>query len=196
MVVSMSFALVTIPDEAQLGPAMRALPTDNMRRFVIALLEIGQLNYTKAAALAGYSQESPGALQVTASRLAHDTRILAAIHEESDRRLHAGAAMAVSQLLLIADAAPKQSDRLKAIEMILNRTGLHAMSEHKVTVNDVSNTDDAMIARIKEIAAKLGLDQSKLLGGAEKVEKAVAEVVDVEYTEHSVEGLEDILCTK
>lgn len=202
----MEVSIINLPGEGSLGPAMKALPTDNMRRFVVALAEIGSIDYAKAAALAGYNQ-TRGALQVTGHRLAHDERILRALDEESVRRMHAGKIVAVSNLMLLA-SNPQHKDHLKAIEMILNRTGLHNMSEHKVTVNNTSETDDAMIARIKQLAGGLGLDATKLLGqyGVQDTTALALptprEMVDVEFTEvgdgvvpveGTSEGLEDML---
>jgi len=166
---------------------MRALGTDRQRRFVIALLELGDMNHTRAAAMAGYAGTTGNAMRVIAHRLFHDDRVQAAIHEEATRRLASGKIMAVSKLLDIANSAPEPKDKLKAIGMILNRVGMHEKTEHHVTTMDLSKTDDAMIERIKSLAAKLGLDQRALLGEAG--------VVDAEFTEveSSTEGIEDIL---
>lgn len=186
---------VPLPDDAALGPAMSALPTDNQRAFVCALLEHGDNDHTRAAIAAGFTG-TPNTLRVTAHRLAHDERVLAAMHEESVRRLNTGKIMAVSSLLTLARSAAKDSDKLKAIEMILNRTGLHAQSEHKVTVNDVSRTDAAMIDRIKQLAGKMGLDADKLLGEQPGQSKSTAlTVIEAEFTEveGSSDGLEDVL---
>lgn len=190
--------IVPIPSDSSLGPAMRALPSDNMRRFVIALSELGTLNYTRAAAMAGYSTESNGSLRVQASRLAHDPRVIAAIHEESDRRLHAGQLVAVSNLLKLVEN-PMHKDHFKAVEATLNRTGHHAKSEHKVITVDQSRTDEAMIDRITALAEKLGLDATKLLGSRAAPVTAAApvedeeEIVEAEFEELSSEGLEDML---
>lgn len=156
-------ALVNLPAESTLGPAMRALPTDGQRKFVIALLELGTMNFTRAALMAGYSGNG-NTLNVTAHRLAHDEKVLAAIHEESHRRLHSGKMMAVSVLLNLAEKALKDSDKLKAIDMVLNKTGLHDIRESIVITRDDSTTDEAMIARITHLAKVLGVDPTKLLG--------------------------------
>lgn len=178
--------LIELQVEGAYGPAMRALPTDNQRRFVIALLELGNMNHTRAAQMAGYTGGDNG-LRVTAHRLFHDDAVQAAIHEEATRRLSSAKIMAVSKLLEIADTAPEPKDRLKAVGMILNRVGMHEKTEHHVTTQDVSKTDEAMVERIKALASRLGLDQRALLGEAG--------VVDAEFTEveSSTEGIEDIL---
>lgn len=186
---------VELPDVGSLGPAMLALPTDNMRAFVCALMEAGDNNHKRAAIAAGY-QGNDNTLQVTAHRLAHDDRVLAAMHEESVRRLNTGKVMAVSTLLTLVRDAQKDSDKLKAIEMVLNRVGMHGQSEHKVTVNDVSRTDAAMIDRIKQLAAKMGLDADKLLGEQpSKATSTALTVIEAEFTEveGSSDGLEDLI---
>ena len=178
--------LIDLQAEGTYGPAMRALPTDRQRRFVIALLELGSMNHKRAVAMAGYNGDD-NTLAVTAHRLFHDDQVQAAVHEEATRRLSSAKIMAVSKLLEIADTAPEPKDRLKAVGMILNRVGMHEKTEHHVTTQDLSRTDEAMIERIKSLAGKLGLDQRALLGEAG--------VIDAEYTEveSSTEGIEDIL---
>lgn len=181
---------IDLPALSSMGPAMQALPSDRQRAFVIALLENGDNNHTRAAQDAGFAAGSQNSLRVQAHRLAHDPGIQAAMDEEARRRLNSGKIMAVSSLLTLAKSAAKDSDKLKAIEMVLNRTGLPNQSEHKVTVNDVSKTDEEMIARIELLAGKLGIDATKLLGHDRPA------VIDVEFTEvaeHDATGLEDIL---
>lgn len=185
--------IIRAPDEGQLGPAMLALPTDRWRGFVCALLELGDNNHSRAALAAGYGGDAK-TIGVTAHRLAHDDRTQAAIHEESVRRLNTGKIMAVSTLLKLGASAQKDSDKLRAVEMILNRTGMGGLTEHRVTTVDASKTDEAMIARIEEICKARGLDSAKLLGKYAPQQPAP---IDAEFTVveegHSSEGLEDIL---
>lgn len=156
--------LLTITPDARLGPRMQELNV-RQRGFVIALLEIGGINFTRAAMAAGYGNGNEESAAVQGNRLAHDDKILAAIHEEAYRRLRSGAVMAVKTLLEIADdTGAKHGDRLKAVEMLLNRSGLHAVTEHNVKVERYDATDETMIKRIKLLAEKQGLDPVKLLG--------------------------------
>ena len=164
------------------GPCMRAL-TERQRLFVLYLLETGSNNHTRAAAFAGYASENENALRVTAHRLAHDDKVQAAMHEEAQRRMRASAIMATSRLLEIANN-PKHKDQLKAIGMVLNRTGLHEHTEHKVTVEHQMN-DAEMVVRIRELCREMDLDPVKLLGA--KVMDAEFEVVG------STAGLEDVI---
>lgn len=140
--------------------------TDMQKAFVIAMIEYGGLDYTKAARAAGYKDSGTGAIRVHAHYLAHDERIQEAIKEEGQRRLNAGALMAVRTLLTIVDdPTAERKDRLKAAEMIMNRTGLHATSEHKVAVVHKDESGAEMVKRIEQLSKNLGLDSKKLLGG-------------------------------
>lgn len=162
------------------GPAMRAL-NPAQQRFVIAMLELGSTNYSRAALVAGYK---PGdGLRVTAHRLAHDEKVLRALQEESRRRLQASAPMAVSELVKMAEGGTLDEKlKLKAIEMILNRTGFHALSEHRVDVQHSYSDPDA-IARIQALSKQLGLDPVKLLGTAGVKTDDKGQVIDAEFEE-------------
>jgi hypothetical protein len=168
--------VIVVPDEGRLGPAMNALASDRQRAFIIALLENGDNNFSRAARDAGYTGSDQN-IRTAAHRLAHDHDVQLAFDEEAVRRLKSGKIMAVSTLLTLAKTAAKDSDKLKAIEMLLNRTGLPAQSEHKVTVVDRSKTDEEMILRITQLAESMGMDPQKLLGGPEQ------KAIDVEFTE-------------
>lgn len=157
-------ASIELPSEAEWGPLMRALPTDRQRLFVIAMLETGGLDASRAAALAGYTTNSANALYVVSHRLAHDAAILAAMAEQASRRLHSGGILAVSQLLTLAKSAEKDADKIKASVAILNRIGMHEKTEHKVTVTDNSKTDAQLLSRIAYLSKELGVDGQKLLG--------------------------------
>jgi len=179
------------------GPAMRSC-NDRQRRFVISLLETGSDNYTLAARMAGYSGTN-NTMSVTAYRLSHDPKIQAAIQEEAKRRLNAGLILATSTLVQhVKNLDAKVS--LKAIEMILNRGGLHAQSEHKVTVEHQMNEQETVNA-IVMMANKMGVNPAQLLGEAGYKLPALTDqsnVVEGEYTEVATgeldyEGLEDCL---
>jgi phage terminase small subunit len=177
---------VLVPQDYELGPAMRKL-NERQRAFVFAMLQFGTKNNTRAAIAAGY-KENPNdsnAICVTAYWLAHHPGVQEAIMEEAEKRLKAGAIMAVNHLLEIADdTSADKKDRLKAVEMILNRSGLHAKTEHKVAVTHTDATSDEMIKRIELLAGNLGLDAKKLLGNC----------VDAEYVEVPPEDdLSDLL---
>lgn len=171
-------------DRGKLGPCMLAL-TEKQRKFVWAMLDSGSANYTKCAAAAGYSTESMNSLRVTAHTLAHDERIQAAIQEEARKRMTAGAIMATSHLVTIADS-PGHKDQLRAIQMLLDRSGLHSVTEQKVSVTH-SADKDTLLREIAAMAREQGLDPQKLL-------KGYGVVVDAEFNEvEDADDLGDIL---
>lgn len=189
-IVKGQLALSPVP-EGKMGPAMKSL-NERQRLFVVAMLEQGSANASAAARAAGYSAASDEYLRVQGHRLAHDERVMAAIQEEAQRRLNSGAGMAVVQLLQIAETSIDQRTKLKAIEMILNRAGLHARTEHKVTTID-GNSDASLLERGVALATKLGIDPRTLFG--QHMPAAVeVEFEDVTSDEDpSNEGLEDLL---
>jgi phage terminase small subunit len=154
---------------------MRALKTDRQRAFVVALLDLGTSNATRAAQAAGFSEENRNAAKVTAHRLMHDESIQAAILEEAKRRINAGATAAVTHLLAIAEN-PEHKDQLKAIGMVLDRSGLHATTEHKVTVENT--TESEALRRIHEKLEAMGLPVEERKSLLKK-----AGVVDVDFVE-------------
>ena len=163
---------------------------ERQRAFVVAMLDRGGRDNTAAAREAGYGGESTTGIKVTAFRLAHDPMIQDAIREEAEKRLKAGAIMAVNTLLDIADdATTEKKDRLKAIEMIMNRTGLHATSEHKVNVTHSDPTRDEMVKRITLLAQKNGLDPSKLLGGPTTDAEFTEVEEEIKFDENSIDDL-------
>lgn len=177
---------LTIPAENNYGPAMEVL-TPRQQAFVIILLDAGRLNYTDAYLRAGYEVKDRHSAQVNGSRLAHDDRIIAAIKEESSKRLNAGSGVAINSIV-VAAADPTHKDHIKACEMILNRTGFHALTEHKATVTHRSEPDEKRMKRISDAAKKLGLDPEKLLGS----------IINGSYTEvvpEEEDDLSDVLGT-
>lgn len=148
-------------DMGALGPKMLAL-NPRQRAFVIAMIETGQDNHTRCARMAGYYNGNDNALRVTAFRLAHDDKIQAAIVEQAGRRMKAGTIMATSALLSIA-SNQMHKDQLRAAVEILNRTGLHAVSETKITHEHIMD-DKQSIQRVVELARSLKIDPRQLLG--------------------------------
>ena len=187
MVISMGQSLPAppdfpMPDEAQLGPAMRALPSDRMRAFVVAMTSqaMRKKSYAAAAHEAGYTG-SDQTLQVTGHRLAHDERIQAALREEGERRLGSLVPIATAALAEILIGGKTQS-RLRAIQMVLNRTGLNEKTEHKVTVTR-ELTEQEQINEAISIAERLGIDAKLLLGQAGVKLPNAPVTVDAEYTD-------------
>ncbi len=199
--------LVTQVEEGEYGEAMKALPNDRMRLFVLALLDQPHRDASAAAREAGYA--NPGGdssyLRVKGHLLSHDPRVQEAIREEGYKRMGAHAILASTVLVEIAQGnhGAEAKDRLKAAGMILNRVGLNEKTEHKVTVTQ-NKSETEKVDEIVNIALKLGLDPKALLGQAGYTMPAVSasaeipqkgEIVQAEYTDvtPSEEGLEDVL---
>ena len=163
-------------DGGKLGPKMRALPTDRMRAFVLALLAQGARDFTAAYRAAGYTGTA-GALRVGASRLAHDPRIQAALQEEAARRATGLLPLALHVAEgILEDETAKAADRLKVAFGIMDRAGLRAPSEDQHTGRLAGDTQT--LARIKLLAERNGIPLENLLGGrlARQIE---GECVDV-----------------
>ncbi len=174
----MTTALATyqIDADARQGPAMEAL-SPMMQQFVLALIQTG-CSHAKAAELAGY-QGGPNTWKAMGWKLAHDARVQAAVHEEAQKLIRSTSIMAIGVITDIArDPKVDPKARLKAATELLNRSGLHATSEHKVTV-ERTLTDAGMIERIKTLATALGLDPKVLLGSAAVVD-AEFEVLEID----------------
>jgi phage terminase small subunit len=183
---------VTLPTyqidaDARLGPAMAAL-VPRQQQFVIALVQTG-CSQAKAAELAGYAG-GPDTWKAMGWRLAHDSRVQAAMHEEAQKLIRSTSVMAVKVITAIAeDGKIDPKTRLKAATELLNRSGLHAMSEQKVTV-ERQESDQEKVARAVRLARELGLDPRKLLGHAGVVTDAEFQIVSPAMTSG---GLEDLL---
>lgn len=154
------------------GPALEALPP-MQQQFVLALVTLG-CTQSKAAELAGY-QGGPNTFKSKGWSLAHDPRVQAAILEQSQKLIRAHAPMALNVVVDLAKSVnidPRV--RLKAALELLNRSGLHAHTEHRVTV-ERPHSDQEQLARVVALAERLGIDPTKLLGSA-------ATPVDVEFS--------------
>lgn len=163
----MPYAVTLNMPDGKFGPAMEKL-NPRQRAFVLAMLDMGgAMNHTAAARAAGYSDTggADSGIRVAGHRLAHDIKIQAAIREEAGRRMNSGAIMAASVLIDIA-ANPVHKDQLKAATQLLDRAGLNAVTEHKITVDHLGGDDRELLQRVKTMAKELGIDPEKLLGTA------------------------------
>jgi phage terminase small subunit len=150
-------------DGTQWGPKMLSLPSDKHRMFVLALYQIkpGYGAHVKAAKMAGFGTETSSAKSwsVIASRLAHDEKILEAIHEEDQKRIRASAPRAIRALSnLIED--PLAKDHARGIAMVLDR--VHPLETiQKVTVEHQASLSmkatAEVFARTMELAARAGV---------------------------------------
>ena len=159
------------------GPKMLAL-NQMQRRFVHAYFEHPNYSDRQLAVEAGYQDRTTG------NRLMHDERVIAAINEETSKRLRTGGAIGVMGMIKVAlDTAHK--DHLKACAMLADRTGFHALSEHKVTVDDKRPETKAELVAAVAAAAKE-------LGYSPEVIKAMVgtEAIEVEFEEIDEEALQ------
>ena len=167
------------------GPAMLAL-SPMMRRYVVMWCEHPNFGPKALAKAAGY-QGDDNCLAVTGHRVSHDKKVLAAMDEEASKRLRYGGAIGVAAVVKIA-LNEAHKDHLKAALALMDRTGRHAMSEHKVVVDDKRpETKAELIAAIKRVAGEAGLDDGavqKLIG------VDVGNVVDAEFEE--IPNVEDL----
>lgn len=138
------------------------------RRFVLAYIALGQNGFSDnglAAKEAGYSAASAVSLRVTGHRLAHDTRVQAAIMEETHKRVCLAAAVVATPVLieiaLNKDLGPLP--RIRAALALCDRGGMPAQTEHKVTVQHSVNTEK-MELLASRLAAELGIDPARLIG--------------------------------
>ena len=160
------------------GPAMGRLD-ERKQRFVEAVLEQrAKPNYAQAARAAGYSDHLEAA-KVQAFHLMRSPKVIEALHEESRRRFTILGYHAVIGLADIADNA-EHPDHYKALTQLADRFGYAAVTEHNVKVQHTDLTGQAILERIRALAAKHGLDQAKLIGGNVADGQQVVEATAVE----------------
>jgi len=176
-------ALVRVPPEGKLGPAMLKLPPTH-RAFVCALMELGpDPNFARAALVAGYDHTD---VKSKATRLAHDQDIQAAIQEETIRRIGSHLPMATAVMIDLLTAAETGAElRFKVANRLLALGGINPVIEQKITVTHTL-TEEEKVKRIEQLAKQLNLDPKQLLGHNK--------VMDAEFVEvTSTLGLEDVL---
>jgi len=195
--------LPEVPDDG-LGPAMLAC-TQLQRKFVIASLMIGGQNHSRAAAMAGSKASNPKSLAVSAHGLAHHPRVQAAMLEEASKHLGRMSLVATATVLdVLTNLQTEPKTRLKAAEMILDRTGLHSKSEHNINVTHDVGDRATMLTMIQ---AKLKVDPKFIEAVPEPIKRLLdldtstrellsapsAHIVDGEFTEleeHDPDGLD------
>ncbi len=148
-------------DEPVFGPAMAAL-TPKQRQFVLAMAADPFGNATKWAQAAGYSATSYGSLRVRAHVLMHDPKVEAAVLEVGRSMLNGVGPILAAHVMLRAAADPKNRYHLRAAEMLANRVGMHEVQE--LQVKRTTESAEEKVAKIKLLAAILGVDPASLLG--------------------------------
>jgi hypothetical protein len=158
-----------VPDEGVLGPAMRALPTDRMRAFVVAMHENalrGENARYVAYRDAGYGgpNQTQKSITTSANQLAHDERVQRAFVEEGLRRLGSMVPIAAGTIAeIIMSPKSTATERMRAAGMILNRVGMPETTEHKVTTKREFSDAEKLESALR-IARVLGMDPRVLLG--------------------------------
>jgi phage terminase small subunit len=151
-----------LPAEA-LGPRMVALPDGRRRRF--AWLVACGANPTQAAREAGYAD--PGghsaSIRVQAHNLMHDQKVLDAILEAGRKVLQGLSPLAITAARAVLQDK-KHPAHARMIETVLDRTGFGGKTEHTVSVEHTDRTGVAMVERIRQLAAIMGIDEQRLLG--------------------------------
>lgn len=147
-------------DPASLGPAMQAL-TPLQRAFVYGIVHSG-LSARQAAKFAGSQATTSASLGQTAYQLSHHPGVQQAIEEESRKLMRREAPRSIRTLIEIRDdKAASNKDRLKAAEMLLNRAGMNAVSESRLTVEHHNLSDAEKDREILRLAKELGLGEAE-----------------------------------
>jgi phage terminase small subunit len=164
-----------------------ALCTPMQRRFVMALLMLGDLSHAQAARLAGSKASSANSLNVAAHQMFHNERVQAAIHEQAANRLSSAQIMASSQLVILAHTSTNESVRLKALLAILDRTGHHQISEtHVLSTNYNVNLDqdlDNLALLVKNSKIVISPDIQKMIDDRQKKMKMIDITPEREYAD-------------
>jgi hypothetical protein len=167
-----------LPDIGDFGPAMQAL-TPLQRGYVIATVYYG-LNHSDAARAAGYSEVFA---RTQAYTLGHHQGVQDAILEVGRALLRGEGARSFKTVVDIRDDASVRADtRLKAAEMIMNRSGFHLVTEHhEHTHRHLSDAE--MDKRILALCAELNMSP-------EEAQKMLIAPADME---RNAEGVFEII---
>lgn len=167
------------PEESSLGPAMRAL-NPAQRRFAMAAVMFPLAKDWQIAKAAGYLDRSHGALRVTAHRLFHDEKVLAAIKECADKEIRGSALLGLATMKKIA-RLDGHKDQYKAAHDLVGLAGFTIDQNINVNQTIKDQSGKAILEEIGRLAQKLGVPLDRLLG-APAAEPA-APVIDGEFEE-------------
>jgi uncharacterized protein (DUF2164 family) len=146
----------------KLGPAMRALPSDRWRAAAVArfMVPVSGRWSGNAAACRAAASTKPEALKVTAHRIFHDARMVAALRELGEYYLRTGVPDALTVVHEIM-ADTKHKDRLKAAQVVINYAH-PVQTAHHVVVEHVD--DRRMLEFALKLAEEMGVEAGKLIG--------------------------------
>ena len=157
-------------DERYMTPALMAL-RPHRRRFVMAMARNPTGTHSDWAREAGYSDHADG-IRVRGHEAYHDPKVQAAVAEIAKLTLGIdGPLLAVHAVLnMIRDG--KHPQHSKAVEMVLNRTGMGEKQQIEVVHRDL--TGDALLERIRILADKHGVDLGNLSPAPKLIEGEVS----------------------
>lgn len=185
-------SLMVAPSKEDCGPAMAAC-SELQRKFIVALVELGADNYTRAALMTGHFSTEASA-QAWSSRMMHSQKVLSGLREHTELAIKGDVHLARRALMEIAKD-PLHKDRLKAAVELFNRNGMIVETVQRHIVQDDRETKEIIRSAI-EYAKQAGVDPKALLGNSFN-EK---DFIDAEFTEvspkqpaMSSDGLEDVL---
>jgi hypothetical protein len=144
------------------GPKMQSL-TQRQREFVYAMLEYPSASATRWAELAGY-RGGPDTWKVKGCLNKRDPAIWNACAEEVERRFKGAGALSIGALIKIVEN-PDHKFHFQAAVALADRAGYAPIARQEIKVEHRDESGAAMMARIRELAAKYGLDAEKLLSG-------------------------------
>jgi hypothetical protein len=151
------------PEGTEWGPAMRALPSDRHRLFVMSMYAVppGHGAGVKAAKAAhfGTTTTTVQSWSVIAWRLCHDQRIQAALREEDLRRIRVSAPRAVSALERLVEN-PRHKDHVRAIDLMLSRA--HPIETHAVITHQVAVDHNSEALQQLKLMKELGVPRPQL----------------------------------
>jgi hypothetical protein len=155
--------VASVPDEASLGPAMKAL-SPRLRQFVLELSAgpVGDYGSSVRAARAaglGTPTSSDVSMRNLAYQALHDPRVQEALHEVGVKIIRAASFMALRNLEAIA-GDKNHKDAFKACLALVDR-GFPLQTEHKVTVEHIDYTKQA-IEELRTLR-RLGVARERLV---------------------------------
>ncbi len=163
----------------EMGPRL-SVCSEQERRFVLAFVENGDGDATRAARDAGYVDNDNGAIRVRAHVLMHRPRVLDALEEVSKKLFRAQLVTAVraNQRLL---ENQKHPDHARTVQATLSRLGLAEKVGIDVNVSGevTVNHSDQAVADLKVLVG-LGVARERLVeifgfSGLSRYEKMLAE---------------------
>jgi phage terminase small subunit len=164
--MAQEIAVATPQDRSYDGKAMAAL-TDRQRQFVQSMVQMGVNPKAAARAAAECGYEPNYGYQ-----LMRNDNILAALREESTKKLVGAALVGVNVLLDIAQNG-QHKDQFRAAKELAGINGFTA--EQRIMVTHVTEDTRQQMVQIREMAEQLGMDPKALI--------AAAGIVDAEFTE-------------